>query len=148
MLYVCRPNPSSKYLALCLACSIRSVCVIMVHQHVDRLQKLLRQSESKCADAEAKLIEYVAAGEAKLVEYVAAGEAKLDEYVSAGEAKLADSEAKRADPEAKLAEREAKLAEREAKLSSPGSCYLHLARTPVSLLKQTCGTCPFTYVSS
>ena len=113
MLYVCRPNPSSKYLASCLACSIRSVCVIMVHQHVDRLRKLLRQSESKCADGEAKLVEYVAAGEAKLVEYVAAADAKLDEYKSACEAKLADSEAKRADAEAKLAEREAKLLEGE-----------------------------------
>ena len=71
MLYVCRHNPSSKYRALCLACSIRSVCVIM-----------LRQSESKCADGEAKLVEYVAAGEAKLVEYVAAADAKLDEYTS------------------------------------------------------------------
>jgi hypothetical protein len=106
MLYVCRPNPSSKYLASGLVCSIRYVYVIMVHQHVDRLRKLLRQSESKYADAEAKL-----------VEYMAAGKAKLDEYVSAGEAKLADSEAKRADAEAKLAEREAKLAEREAKLA-------------------------------
>jgi hypothetical protein len=119
ILYVCRPNPSSKYLASCLACSIRAVCVFMVHKHVDRLRKLLRQSESKCADVKAKLAEYVAAGEAKLVEYLVAGEAKLVEYVAAGEAKLA-SEAKRVDAEAKLAEREAKLAEREAKVLEGG----------------------------
>ena len=57
----------------------------MVHQHVERLRKLLRQSESKCADGEAKLAD--------------------------SEAKRADAEAKLAQREAKLAEREAKLLE-------------------------------------
>jgi hypothetical protein len=112
----------------------------MVHQHVDRLRKLLRQSESKCADGEAKLVEYVAAGEAKLVEYVAAADAKLDEYKSACEAKLADSEAKRADAEAKLAEREAKLLEREAKLLEGERVIAGLQDNKVSLqetLKQS-----------
>jgi hypothetical protein len=66
----------------------------MVHQHVERLRKLLRQSETKCADAEAKLVV----------------------SVTDGQAKLADAEAKKADAEAKLAEWEAKLAERESKL--------------------------------
>ena len=63
------------------------VCVFMVHQHVERLRKLLRQSESKCADGEAKLAD--------------------------SEAKRADAEAKLAEREAKLAEREAKLLEGE-----------------------------------
>jgi hypothetical protein len=59
----------------------------MVHQHVERLRKLLRQSESKCADGEAKLAD--------------------------SEAKRADAEAKLAEREAKLAEREAKFLEGE-----------------------------------
>jgi hypothetical protein len=33
------------------------VCVFMVHQHVERLRKLLWLSKSKCADGEAKLSE-------------------------------------------------------------------------------------------
>ena len=63
------------------------VCVFMVHQHVERLRKLLRHSESKCADGEAKLAD--------------------------SEAKRADAEAKLAEREAKLLEREAKLLEGE-----------------------------------
>ena len=47
------------------------VCVVMVHQHVERLRKLLRQSECKCADGEAKLADSEAKradAEAKLAE--------------------------------------------------------------------------------
>jgi hypothetical protein len=64
-----------------------AVCVFMVHQHVERLRKLLRQRESKCAGGEAKLAD--------------------------SEAKRADAEGKLAERESKLAEREAKLLEGE-----------------------------------
>jgi hypothetical protein len=66
----------------------------MVHQHLERLRRILRSSRVKCAEAEAKLAEAVADGKAKLTE---------------SEQRYHASEAKRRDAEAKLVQREAML---------------------------------------
>ncbi len=92
-MYGCRPKPFVG-ISLVVSCLFvqSAVCVFMVHQHVERLRKLLRQSESKCADGEAKLAD--------------------------SEAKRANAEGKLAERESKLAEREAKLLERERVIAS------------------------------
>ena len=66
----------------------------MVHQHLERLRRILRSSRVKCAEAEAKLAEAVADGNAKLTE---------------SEQRFHASDAKRRDAEAKLVQREAML---------------------------------------
>jgi len=66
----------------------------MVHQHLERLRRILRSSRVKCAEAEAKLAEAVADGNAKLTE---------------SEQRYHASDAKRRDAEAKLVQREAML---------------------------------------
>ena len=66
----------------------------MVHQHLERLRRILRSSRVKCAEAEAKLAEAVADGNAKLTE---------------SEQRFHASDAKRIDAEAKLVQREAML---------------------------------------
>ena len=66
----------------------------MVHQHLERLRRILRSSRVKCAEAEAKLAVALADGNAKLTE---------------SEQRYHASDAKRREAEAKLVQREAML---------------------------------------
>ncbi len=72
---------ANTYVLLLLGCQLR-----MVHTHLERLRIMLRSSRVKCAEAEAKLAEAVAAGNAKQTE--------SDQRFHACDAKRRDAEAK------------------------------------------------------
>jgi len=80
--------------------------VSMVHTHVERLKRLLRSSEDRRADAEAKLAHTLADAEAKLAHALADAAAKQRE----SDQNLSDAEGRIADAEVKLVERERVIA--------------------------------------
>ena len=78
----------------------------MVHTHVERLKRLLRSSEDRRADAEAKLAHTLADAEAKLAHALADAAAKQRE----SDQNLSDAKGRIADAEVKLVERERVIA--------------------------------------